>query len=145
MLAHRIAIAGFASLQIVTGVTLKKVDYSTLDDHSELYCLAHGICGEGQNCPEEEQYYIGSVALNREKSDRFPNTLYDVFHQTDPVQYACVWDGNYDREPTETNWKVAEDLLENGSRLPDDVVWQSAEPQGSYIYVQTEYHYYCGG
>ena len=135
---YRVAIAGFMALQVVTGVT-------TAEPGTDLYLLAHVICGEAQNCPRSEQEYVGSVALNRVKSDRFPDTLSEVIYQTNPVQYACAWDGNFDREPTEENWDVAADLLENGSVLPDDVVWQSAEPQGSYTYIQTEYHYYCGG
>lgn len=141
MIITKFAIAGLMSLQIVTGVK----DYSNVDPSTDLWKLSHLICGEGQNCPWEEQVYIGSVGLNRVKSDRFPNTLEEVIYQTNPVQYACAWDGNYDREPTQMNWEVADYLLTNGSQLPDDVVWQSAEPQGSYIYIQTEYHYYCGG
>ena len=135
---YKIAIAGFMALQIVTGVT-------TAEPGTDLYLLAHVICGEAQNCPRSEQEYVGSVVLNRVKSDRFPDTLSEVIYQTDPVQYTCAWDGNFDREPTEENWDVAADLLENGSVLPDDVVWQSAEPQGSYTYIHTDYHYYCGG
>lgn len=140
---HQFAIAGLLAMQVVTGVTIP--NYSNVEPGTDLYLLAHLICGEGQNCPREEQEYIGSVALNRVKSDRFPDTLSEVIYQTGPIQYACAWDGNFDREPTETNWEVASDLLENGSVLPEDVVWQSAEPQGSYTYIQTEYHYYCGG
>lgn len=143
MMLKTFAIVGtvLMSLQLVEGVT----DYSSIDPGSDLYRLAHLICGEGQNCDRTEQEYIGSVALNRVASDKFPNTLEGVIYQTNPIQYACVWDGNYDREPTQTNWEVAEDLLENGSKLPDDIVWQSAEPQGCYVYIQTDYHYYCGG
>jgi len=140
---HRVAIAGYMALQIVTGVTL--TDYSVVEPGTDLYLLAHVICGEAQNCSREEQEYVGSVVLNRVKSDEFPDTLSEVIYQTGPIQYACVWDGNFDREPTQTNWEVADELLRNGSVLPDDVVWQSAEPQGDYIYLQTEYHYYCGG
>lgn len=140
---NRIAIAGYMALQIVTGVTV--TDYSAVEPGTDLYLLAHVICGEAQNCPREEQEYVGSVVLNRVKSDRFPDTLSEVIYQTDPIQYACVWDGNFDREPTQTNWEVADELLRTGSVLPDDVVWQSAEPQGDYTYLQTKYHYYCGG
>lgn len=142
---YRVAIAGFMAVQVITGVTLTKTDYSTVAPGSDLYLLAHVICGEAQNCDRTEQEYVGSVVLNRVKSDRFPDTISEVIYQTGPIQYACAWDGNFDREPTELNWEVAENLLEAGSKLPEDVVWQSAEPQGSYTYIQTEYHYYCGG
>ena len=29
----------------------------------ELYILAHVICGEAQNCPDDEQLYVGTVCL----------------------------------------------------------------------------------
>lgn len=135
---YRSMVAGFMALQVITGVT-------TAEPETDLYLLAHVICGEAQYCPRTEQEYVGSVVLNRVKSNEFPDTLSEVIYQTNPIQYACVWDGNFYREPTQENWEVAADLLENGSVLPDDIVWQSAEPQGSYTYIQTEYHYYCGG
>ena len=110
---------------------------------NNLYLLAHVICGEAQNCDRKEQEYVGSVVLNRVASNRFPNTLEEVLYQ--PGQYACTWDGNYSKEPTKLNWEVAEYLLKNGSVLPGDVVWQSAEFQGTYLYEDTGWHKYCGG
>lgn len=139
MIAGRIAASVLAATVLMQLRKLPAVEYS----ENNLYLLSHLICGEAQNCPQKEQEYVGSVVLNRVESDRFPGTLSEVIFQSG--QYACTWDGNFDREPTELNIAVAEDLLRNGSKLPGDVVWQSAVPQGSYIYEQTEYHYYCGG
>ena len=123
-------------------------DVDTISDrdnpNSDLYILAHVICGEAQNCDELEQEYVASVVINRKNSDLFPNTLAEVVFQDNPLQYACTQDGNYYKEPTETNWEVAQRILYNGSVLPADVVYQSAVPLGSYIYEHTTYHYYCG-
>lgn len=142
LLATAVAFATATPISATTVNEFKKISQVEYSEDN-LYLLAHVICGEAQNCPQTEQEYVGSVVLNRVDSDRFPNTLSEVIFQSG--QYACTWDGNYNKEPTETNWDVAEDLLKNGSKLPGDIVWQSAVPQGSYTYIQTEYHYYCGG
>lgn len=118
--------------------TEKEVQSYTDED---LYILAHAICGEGQCCPDEEQLYIGSVILNRKNHGSYPNTIEGVVFQRG--QYACTWDGNYYREPTEANWRNARWLLENGSILPGNVVYQAGFRQGSGVYLQTRYHKYC--
>ena len=60
-----------------------------------------------------------------------------------PGQYSCTRDGNYYREPTASNWANAKWLLENGSILPGNVVWQSGGRQGRGEYLRTRYHSYC--
>lgn len=108
---------------------------------NDLYVLAHVLAGEAQSLPDEEQRYVGSVVLNRVKHGSFPNTIEGVVFQKG--QYACTWDGNYYREPTERNWANARYLLENGSILPDNVIWQSGKRQGKGIYLKTKWHCYC--
>lgn len=107
----------------------------------ELYIMAHLLAGECQSQPDEEQRYVGSVVLNRVADPRFPDTIEEVVFQKG--QYACTKDGNYDREPTERNWENAKYLLENGSVLPNNVVWQSGGKQGKGVYIKTEWHYFC--
>lgn len=114
--------------------------YSTTDKNSDLYILAHIICGEAQSAPDQEQLYVGSVFLNRVKDSRFPNTFSGVAFQKN--QYSCTNDGNYYRTPTDRNWANAKWLLENGSVLPDYVIFQSQNPLGK-VYIKTKYHYYC--
>ena len=107
----------------------------------DLDVLAHVICGEAQSSPDDEQLYVGSVVLNRRADPRFPNSIKGVVFQKG--QYACVGDGNYYREPTERNWANARMLLENGSVLPPNVIWQSGGKQGKGVYLRTKWHYYC--
>lgn len=107
---------------------------------NELYIMAHLLAGECQTYPDEEQRYVGSVALNRVASPYFPDTLEGVVYERG--QYACVKDGNYYREPTERNWANARWLLENGSVLPGKVVYQATKKLGR-VYLHTKYHYYC--
>ena len=107
----------------------------------DLYILAHVICGEAQSYPDDEQLYVGSVVLNRVSHPSFPDSVSAVVFQRG--QYACTWDGNYYREPTPQNWANARYLLEHGSVLPGNVVWQSGGRQGSGVYIRTRYHCYC--
>lgn len=107
----------------------------------DLYIMAHVLAGECQNCPDQEQLYVGSVVLNRRAHPSFPGTIKGVVFQKG--QYSCTRDGNYYREPTERNWANARQLLEGGSVLPGNVVWQSGKKQGRGVYVKTKWHYYC--
>lgn len=107
----------------------------------DLYILAHVICGEAQSSSDEEQRYVGSVVLNRVNHGKYPNTIKGVVFQKN--QYSCTRDGNYYRTPTERNWANARYLLENGSVLPGNVVFQSGARQGKGVYVKTASHYYC--
>lgn len=88
---------------------------------------------------------VGSVVLNRVASDKFPNTVYEVIHQTSPnVQYTC----NMNQQPTKEALEVAEYLLENGSQYPSDVLYQANSPQGEiYQTLETSYStmYFCYG
>lgn len=107
----------------------------------DLYVMAHVLAGESQSCPDQEQLYVGSVVLNRKNHPSFPNTIKGVVFQKG--QYSCTRDGNYYREPTQRNWANARTLLENGSVLPGNVIWQSGGRQGKGVYIKTKWHYYC--
>lgn len=98
----------------------------------DLYVLSHIISAEAGNCQEEMMLYVGSVVLNRVESDEFPDTIYEVVFQTDPLQYGPTKDGSYYEEPTPEAVEAAEKLLEDGSVLPADVIYQSNEILGEY-------------
>jgi hypothetical protein len=57
--------------------------------------------------------------------------------------------GMFWNEPTEEAIEVAEDLLENGSKFPADVIYQANFPQGTGTYktLSTSYStmYFCTG
>ena len=107
----------------------------------DLEVMAHVLAGECQNCPDEEQLYVGSVVLNRRAHPSFPDSIREVVFQRG--QYSCTRDGNYDRLPTERNYANARRLLEEGSVLPPSVIWQSGGRQGNGVYLKTRWHYYC--
>ena len=138
-------INGWAMITTEDGYAFMKADWfsdvpvSTYSDE-DLKILAMILCGEAQSLPDEEQRLVGSVFLNRIKSNKFPNTFAGVAKQRG--QYSSWWDGNAHRQITDRNWENARWLLENGSILPDDVLYQSGGRQGK-VYLKTKYHYYC--
>lgn len=111
-------------------------------DEDDLYILSHLIYGEAGGESDECQLAVGSVVLNRVKSSSFPNSIESVVFA--PGQYACTWDGNYDKEPSQRAIDNARYLLENGSTLPDGVVYQAQFVQGE-IYAEIDGEYFCYG
>ena len=124
---------GVAELELVA-------EYDSYEADREI--MAHLLCGECQSGSRELQEAVGSVVLNRVASDDFPDTIEGVVFQKG--QYACTWDGNYNREPTERNWEVAEYLLQNGSQIPEGVVFQAQFKQGR-IWKRIDNQIFCYG
>ena len=92
---------------------------------------------------DEHQFAVGSVVLNRVSDDRFPNTIHSVIYQTNPVQYSCTVNGMINKTPNERAINNAKYLLEKGSTIPKNVVWQSTIPQGKGVWDVIEGHYFC--
>lgn len=111
-------------------------------DPDDLYWLAHLLAGECQSYSRECQLYTGSVVLNRVAHKSYPNTIEGVITQR--RQYSSYTDGNFHREPTPTNWEVAEELLRGGSVLPSNVVFQAQFRQGDFCYAKVDGEYFCG-
>ena len=102
----------------------------------DLYELSHIINAEAGDaaCSDELRIAVGSVVLNRVASDLFPDTIYAVIHQEG--QYRPTWDGGFLKEPSEASVEVAKMLLEEGSQLPGDCLYQANFVQGSAVYEQ---------
>ena len=125
-------IDGWAMITTCDGFAYMRSDWFSYEpievptySQEDLDIMAHLLAGECQSYSDEEQRYVGSVALNRIASSEFPDK-----------------DGNYHRQPTERNWANAKWLLENGSVLPEYVLYQSGGKQGK-VYLKTKWHYYC--
>lgn len=102
-------------------------------DAEELELLAKVIFIEmGSDAhPDTELYCTGSVVLNRVQSKNYPDTMREVVYQTSPqAQYGPAARGEEGVTPTPRCYRIAEDLLKNGSRLPPAVVGQSEEAWG---------------
>lgn len=116
-------------------------------DPDEVYLMAHLIYGEAGNQDDECQLAVGSVVLNRVKHKRYPNTIKGVIFQKG--QYACTWDGNFDKEPSKRAWKNAYWLLENELSenpieiIPKNVIYQAQFEQGSGVYRKIGTETFC--
>ena len=115
----------------------KKLSYS----ENDLYILSHLIYAEAGNQNWNFQVATGSVVLNRVKSNKFPNSIKGVVFQRG--QYACTWDGNYNKTPSKQAKNVAKYLLQNGSQLPSYVIWQAEFRQGKGVYKKLGNTYFC--
>ena len=105
---------------------------------NDLYVLSHIInaeCGD-DNCSHEQRVATGSVVLNRVASDLYPDTIEEVVF--DPGQYSPTWDGRYSLEPSEDSVEVAKMLLEEGSQIPAECVFQAEFPQGTGTWKEFE-------
>lgn len=131
----------YASEQLAENEKQKGIE--KLEYEKELYLLSHLINAEAGSdwCSDDLMRYVGSVALNRVQHEAFPGTLEEVIYQ--PGQYACTWDGNFDKEPCDRAIRIAKELLEGGSVLPVDVVFQAEFPQGSGCYIQEQNTFLC--
>lgn len=100
----------------------------------DLYELSHIVGAEAGDaaCSHELRIAVASVVANRVASPLFPNTYFEVIHQ--PGQYRPTWDGSFLAEPSEDSVAVAKEILEYGSQLPADCLFQANFVQGSAVY-----------
>ena len=110
----------------------------------DIWYLSRVIQAESGYCQREMMEGVGSVVLNRVESDLFPNTVREVIEQ--PGQYSTLsWLSS--QVPTDEVMEVTVDLLENGSKYPEDVLYQANFVQGSGVYktLSTSYStmYFC--
>ena len=135
---RKVIIASIAGAILITQPVMADYD-------NDLWYLSRVIQQEAGYCSTEMMEGVGSVVINRVNDDRFPNTIPEVINQ--PGQYSTAAYLS-SQEPTQEAINVAVDLLENGSKLPEDVVWQANFAQGTYIYksLSTSYStmYFCG-
>lgn len=91
----------------------------------------------GVNWPDWAVLCIGEVVLNRVENEAFPDTIYEVLHQDNPIQYAPVWvEGWNEMEPGAEYIDLARRLLD-GERVMKNpgVIWQALFPQGERVVI----------
>ena len=116
----------------------RKKEYSCIQDDftfDNLLLLSKIVHAEaGSNwLTEEHRQLVASVVINRVKSSKFPNSIYDVIYQRG--QYAPVWSGYFENLiPSKACVYSASEVLANGSIAPDNVVFQANFVQGSGVY-----------
>ena len=111
----------------------------------DLYFLSHIINAE-MGCESlEDKIYTGSVVLNRKNGDPWWS---QGLHTIEAVvfrkgQYQPTWNGSFYNTPNEESVRAAIYLLENGSQIPSNVVFQAEFKQGSGVWKKTKGAYYC--
>ncbi|MCR4715817.1 MAG: cell wall hydrolase [Lachnospiraceae bacterium] len=116
----------------------QKYTYSS----DNVWYLSHVMAAEaGADWTSDEAvFYVGSVVLNRVESHIFPNTIKEVVLQHG--QYATVpYLSRY--EPSERVMEITYDLLNEGSVLPENVLYQANFRQGSGTYTIEQGMYFC--
>jgi hypothetical protein len=113
----------------VQNVVVEETSTDTNYTEDDLYWLSKAIAQELGSywVPDWAQQWVASVVLNRVNHPSFPDTIYGVLHQ--PGQYCGFY-----ATPTEQNVANAKYVLENGSVLPENVVFQSLNTQGSGVH-----------
>lgn len=127
------------------GVSTIEEDISNIIEveSEKKYLLARLVYAEAGSESDEHQQAVASVVLNRMNSDKFPDSIDEVIYQRNPLQYACIEDGNIDKIPDERAIKNAYYIWDNGSILPDNVLYQAEFKQGSGVYKQIGNTYFC--
>lgn len=96
-------------------------------------------CGE----PQEGQEAVVEVIFNRMVSEQYPDTLYDVLGQKNPVQF-CSWKNRDIAKPTEKEYQSIENVLNgNTNILRNDTLYFSTEPLTSRLDVKIGGHSFC--
>lgn len=91
----------------------------------EIDLLARIVWLEAGGEPVEGQEAVVEVIFNRIASDLYPDTLYDVLSQKNPVQF-CSWKSRESAKPTEKEYRSIEQVLSgNTSILRNDTLYFS--------------------
>ena len=96
-------------------------------------------CGE----PQEGQEAVVEVIFNRMASELYPDTLYDVLSQQNPVQF-CSWKNREIAEPTEKEYQSIYNVLEGKTNiLRNDTLYFSTEPLTPNLDKKIGGHSFC--
>lgn len=110
-------------------------------DSTNILWLSCALYHECRGLDDEAQIAVASVIMNRVKSNKFPNTIFEVLVQ--PGQYAFVNDEIIWGEPDERAIKNAKYVYWNGSQIPENVLFQAEFVQGSGVWKQIDNQYFC--
>lgn len=96
-------------------------DYYALNfPADDFYWLTHIIHAEAGSEPMEGKIGVGNVVMNRVRSERFPDTVFDVVYDTEHViQFEPVSVGAIHEDPDEDSVAAACMVLEGASTVGD--------------------------
>lgn len=108
-------------------------------DNENVSLLSHIVESEAGDQSSRTKLYVASVVVNRTKDKRFPSTIKDVIFQHG--QYQNVHRA-MNLSPSNDSVECAKLILNNGSVLPQKVVYQSQSPLGK-IFTKSGSEYFC--
>ena len=97
----------------------------------DLLWLSRIIHAESRGESLEGKIAVGNVVLNRVRSSRFPDTIYDVIFQGNGTQFSPVRSGKIYNEPTEECIKAAKLCLEGANEVEDALYFLNVSISGS--------------
>ena len=109
----------------------------------EIDLLARIVWLEAQGEPVEGQQAVVEVVFNRMASELYPDTLYEVLSQNNPVQF-CSWKNRDRAVPTEKEHQSIEDVLTGKTAiLRNDTMYFSTFPLTENVECKIGGHYFC--
>ena len=109
----------------------------------EMELLARIVWLESQGEPVEGQQAVVEVVFNRMRSDVYPDTLYEVLSQKNPVQF-CSFKNRDRAKPTQKEYDSIQQVLDGKTRiLRDDTMYFSTFPLTEHVEVKIGGHYFC--
>lgn len=138
--------AGLRSTEIVGGeICIWGVPtFPEADDiysYEDLYWLSRIISAEARGEPFVGQLAVGTVVINRTRSNYYPDTIYKViFDKVGGTQFTPAATGSVYREPTESSVIAAKLCLEGFSLDPTILFFfNSSIASGTWITANREY------
>ena len=105
--------------------------------------LARIVWLEANGEPVEGQEAVVEVVLNRMASELYPDTLYDVLCQKNPVQF-CLWKNRDTAKPTEKEYESIRQVLSGNTQiLREDTLYFSTTPLTENVDVRIGGHSFC--
>lgn len=109
----------------------------------EIDLLARIVWLEANGEPVQGQQAVVEVVFNRMASDLYPDTLYDVLSQKNPVQF-CSWKNRNKAVPTEKEYQSIYQVLDgNTSILRNDTLYFSTKPLTGNTDIRIGGHSFC--
>lgn len=102
--------------------------------HEEYELLAKLIYRETGNQGWDCMVACGSVVMNRLNSSKYPNTIKAVIFQKGQYSVTKNRTRFYNTVPSEDAYMVAELILNEGSQIPENVLYQSQSKLGSGVW-----------
>lgn len=118
----------YASTEGIKYVAAVKVPWETV------HLLARVVHSEAGNCDIEAKRYVASVVMNRVGCEEFPDTVRDVVYQSGQFSVVEIVGAKgvpmIDEEPSIEDLMVSYEILQNGSVLPQRVLyfWDDSVP-----------------